>query len=195
MMKGGADMDERDRNTASNEENEQEKTFVPDFSELWKEMYFKTETVWAKAFEEFIRTKSFVNMMDNTLAQYLSNEKNTRKFMEKYFESSPVPTKKDVARVAELVISLEEKIESIETKSIAALQSMAESLLKMADYQQEIKKEILELSKRQQIMQKRLDTVSNLPAVASGTKMTAVSVEKKTAKNKPAKQKTKSDEM
>lgn len=182
-------MDERDRNTANSKEKEQEKTFVPDFSEIWKEVYFKTEAVWGKAFEEFIRTKSFVNMMDTTLAQHLSNEKNTRQFMEKYFESGPMPAKKDVARVAELVISLEEKVDNIESRSITALQSMAESLLKMADYQQDIKNEINELKQQQQIMQKRLDAMSILPASASGSKSPAVSVQKKAGKSKAGKPK------
>ena len=103
-------MTQNKEKTASNDESsQQEKFFVPDYSELWKEWYFRMEDIWSETFRQFITTKSFVNMMNSTLEQYLFNEKLSRQNMEQFLETSPFPTKMDVARVAELTVSLEDK--------------------------------------------------------------------------------------
>lgn len=130
---------------------------VPDFSELWKELYFKNEAIWAEAFKNYLSTKSFVNMMDTTLDQHLTLEKMTRQNLDKFFETTPVPSKQDVARVGELVISLEEKIDTIEFQLLNNFQSMADSLIKMADYQEDIKKQLAAMGKELKTMGSRLD--------------------------------------
>lgn len=134
-----------------------EQVSVPDFSELWKELYFKNEAIWAEAFKNYLSTKSFVNMMDTTLDQHLTLEKMTRQNLEKFFETTLVPSKQDVARVGELVISLEEKIDTIEFQLLNNFQSMANSLIKMADYQEDIKKQLASLEKELKTLGKRLD--------------------------------------
>lgn len=149
---------------------------VPDFSELWKELYFKNEDIWAEAFKHYLSTKSFVNMMDTTLDQHLTLEKMTRQNLEKFFETTPVPSKQDVARVGELVISLEEKIDTIEFQLLNNFQSMADSLIKMADYQDNIKNQLSELKKEVQTLGKRLDKLEkdpvSVPAKAPARKKT-----------------------
>ena len=87
---------------------------IPDMAELWKEMYFTTEGDWAKTMKSFISTETFVAMLDKTLEQYLAMSKISRQQMDKFSEKGVVPSKKDIARVAELVISLEEKIDMME---------------------------------------------------------------------------------
>ena len=134
-----------------------EQVSVPDFSELWKNLYFNNEAIWAEAFKNYLSTKSFVNMMDTTLDQHLTLEKMTRQNLEKFFETTPVPSKQDVARVGELVISLEEKIDTIEFQLLNNFQSMADSLIKMADYQEDIKKQLAAMGKELKTMGSRLD--------------------------------------
>lgn len=150
---------------------------VPDFSELWKELYFKNEAIWAEAFKNYLSTKSFVNMMDTTLDQHLTLEKMTRQNLDKFFETTPVPSKQDVARVGELVISLEEKIDTIEFQLLNNFQSMADSLIKIADYQGKLKNQFSELKKEINSLGKRLDKLEkNLmsePAKAPARKKTA----------------------
>jgi hypothetical protein len=53
-------MTQNKEKTASNDESsQQEKFFVPDYSELWKEWYFRMEDIWSETFRQFITTKSF----------------------------------------------------------------------------------------------------------------------------------------
>ncbi|MGI5880974.1 MAG: hypothetical protein ACOX6L_10340 [Syntrophomonadaceae bacterium] len=134
-----------------------EQVSVPDFSELWKNLYFNNEAIWAEAFKDYLSTKSFVNMMDTSLDKHLTLEKLTRQNLEKFFETTPVPSKQDVARVGELVISLEEKIDTIEFQLLNNFQSMADSLIKMADYQEDIKKQLAAMGKELKTMGSRLD--------------------------------------
>jgi polyhydroxyalkanoic acid synthase PhaR subunit len=133
-LKGAASM--------SMNSNDKEKIHMPDFAELWKEMYFKTETAWADAFKELISTQTFVGIINKALEQNLSNENVTRQMVDKYMEISPVPSKKDIARVAELVISLEEKIDQLEYQFSQTMGKMADSLIKMADHQASLKEEL-----------------------------------------------------
>ena len=145
---------DKEKTAANNESGPREKFFVPDYSELWKEWYFRMEDIWAEAFREFITTKSFVNMMNSTLEQYLFNEKLSRQNMDRFLESSPFPTKNDVARVAELAVSLEEKIDNLEFNVLSSLESMADSLLKLV-ISANIKEE-LEAKKENQALNKKV---------------------------------------
>lgn len=136
-----------------------EKVTMPDFSELWKELYFRSESAWGETFREFLSTSSFVDMMNSMLEQNLFSEKLTRTNWNRYFETSPLPTKHDVSRVAELVISLEEKIDNLEFSTIQSVHSMADSLLKMVEYQETLKNEIGELRKENKALSQKLDAL------------------------------------
>ena len=144
-----------------------EEIHIPDFTEMWKEMYFKTESAWAEAFKEMISTQTFVGFIINSLDQHLSNEKVARQLVDKYMENSPVPSKKDISRVAELVISLEEKIDAVEFQFTQTMVSMADSLLKMADHQAAVKSELTSLRQDLSQIEKKLDSI-NKRAVPSG---------------------------
>lgn len=108
------------------------KIIFPDITELWKEMYFKTEGAWADAFKEFVSTDTFVKMLDQTLNQHLSLEKTSRQNVDKLFELSAAPSKKDLARIAELVISVEEKVDNLDYQLLDNVSRMADGLLAMS---------------------------------------------------------------
>ncbi len=157
-------------------DNVKEEIQIPDFTELWKEMYFKTESAWAEAFKELISTQTFVGLINKSLDQHLSNEKVSRQIIDKYMEMSPVPSKKDISRVAELVISLEEKIDEMEFQFTHTMASMADSLLKMVDYQAGVKDELNGLRQDLSQIEKKLDNLNK--------KVTAVGKEPRATKKK-----------
>jgi len=119
----------------------------PDIMELWKKNYFKTEEALTNAGKEFVSSKVFVDMLDNMRDQYLSYHKVSTQYMDQYFENNPVPSKKDIARVAELVIALEDKIDNLDIQLTDNVNSIAKSLIKLADFHQELKDEVLLLRK------------------------------------------------
>ena len=136
---------------------------MPDFAEVWKEMYFNNENDWARTLKGFIATETFVSLLDKTLEQYLNYNKVSRQQMEKLAEKGINPTKKDIARVAELVISIEEKIDMIEFQTFENFRKITDSLLKMADYQGKIKEEITSLKQEMVMINSKLDKPDENP--------------------------------
>ncbi|MDD2619113.1 MAG: hypothetical protein PHC92_00365 [Syntrophomonadaceae bacterium] len=134
---------------------------MPDFAEVWKEIYYNNESDWARALKGFIGTETFVALLDKTLEQYLAYNKVSRQQMEKLSEKGINPTKKDVARVAELVISMEEKIDMMEFQLFDNFNKMTDSLLKMAEYQGKIRDEIVSLKKEIALIKNKLDKQEN----------------------------------
>lgn len=161
------------------EKEEKDEIIVPNFTELWKEVYFKNEAAIAEAFKEFISTQTFVGFINKSLDQHLSYEKVIRQSIDKYMEVSPVPSKKDISRVAELVISLEEKIDVMEFQFSQTMDTMANSLIKMADYQAGVKEELASLRQDLSKMEKKIDNLTK--------KINALDKEKTTAKKKAPK--------
>lgn len=136
-----------------------EEIHIPDFAELWKEIYFKTESVWSDVFREYVKTQSFVNFLDKNLEQYLAGSKVVQENLDKYMEHNPFASKKDIARVAELVISLENKLDDMEYELVRNMNSVAESLLRMLALQEKMQVELAALKYEINTMKK--DSRSN----------------------------------
>jgi polyhydroxyalkanoic acid synthase PhaR subunit len=175
-------------NTKSRTRGRDENIFFPDFIELWKKVYFKTEESYANISKEFISSNSFVQMLDQIRDQYLSNYKLSTQNLDKYFEINPIASKKDIARVAELVIALEDKLDNLDFQFADNLNSMAKSHIKLADHQQSVKNELLLLKQDISVLNEKLDNIGNtlqsLPQQLNETK--AASVNKKKSRNKNA---------
>jgi len=150
----------------SNSANGERVTF-PNFAELWKELYFKTETAWADAFKEYVGTETFGLLLNKALEQHLSVEKVTRESIDKYFETSPLPSKKDIARIAELVIAVEDKVDNLDGQFTEDLHSMADSLLRMSIVLGENKQEIVTLQQEIARLNKKVDTLSKKAGTSS----------------------------
>lgn len=81
---------------------------------LWKKIYFSNEKVWTSAFRDFIKTDVFANSIDLILNTYLQYLRFYNDLTDRFTEESPLASKRDVARVAELVVSLETKVDNME---------------------------------------------------------------------------------
>ncbi len=161
------------------EKEKKDEVIIPDFTEMWKEMYFTNEAAIAEIFREFISTQTFVGFINKTLEQNLSYEKVMRETIDKYMELSPVPSKKDISRVAELVISLEEKVDEMEYQFSQTMDTMTDILTKMADHQVKVKEEVISLGERLNKVEKKMETINR--------KMNALNKEKAPAKKKASK--------
>lgn len=138
----------------------EEKVSMPDFVELWKELYFNAEDSWASATREFIASKSFIEMLDQIRDQYLSFYKVSRQNMDKYLEGNPLPSKKDIARIAELIIGMEDKIDNLDLHFYENINMLTSSLIKLVDFQEVVKQEILALNKETASINKKLNTIN-----------------------------------
>jgi len=140
----------------NDEKEKQEYVKVPDMVGLWKEMYFAAEESWANTTKELITTQNFVSMLDYMRDQYLSYHKVTEQNLDKYFQVNPIPSKKDISRVAELVIGLEDKIDDLDSQFSDSIGRIVSSLIKLVDFQTDIKDELQALREEVRVLDKRL---------------------------------------
>lgn len=146
----------KDRKTPS--DSAQDALQMPDLMELWKKIYFSTEETWSRSARDFVASDIFIQMLQEIKDQYLSAHKVSTAYMDKYFESNPVPSKKDIARVAELVIALEDKIDALDLQFANNLDSIARSFMKMVDIQQGLHQTVLRLQQEVQLLGQPSDT-------------------------------------
>ncbi|MEN6461940.1 MAG: hypothetical protein ABFC94_11300 [Syntrophomonas sp.] len=145
--------------------NEEESVKMPDMVEFWKTMYFSTEDMWVNAIKEYLTTKSFVGMFNEIKDQYLSCYKIVNQNLDSYLEVNPIPSKKDIARIAELVIALEDKIDNFDFQFSGNTASMTKSLLKMADFNAKQKEEIFSIKVQLDSLNDKLEMILDQNAV------------------------------
>ena len=80
---------------------------------LFKQWYDATGEQWSKAVEEAIGSKQFLEATRPLLESYASINVAFRRASEEYFKRLQLPTTTDIANVAELVVNLEEKVDTI----------------------------------------------------------------------------------
>jgi outer membrane biosynthesis protein TonB len=85
----------------------------PDPYELWRQLYETNERAWSAALEQAMGSPEFGESSGKLLETLLAAQKFSRDNMRIYLETMNVPTREDIARLGELVIGLEEKIDQL----------------------------------------------------------------------------------
>jgi len=110
---------------------------------LFKQWYDATSEQWSKAVEETISSKQFLEATRPLLESYASINIAFRRASEEYFKRLQLPTTTDIANVAQLVINLEEKVDTIEDAlesfenahaNLATLESMTHLELRLEKF-------------------------------------------------------------
>lgn len=141
----------------SGEEKKQE---IPNLVEAWKKIYFESEDALARAIDDYVAGQSFTDFLEQMGSQYLSMYKSSTQNMDRFFANNPVPTKKDIARVAELVVSVEEKVDNFDSEISANMNTLAVNLIKLVDFQTVMKDELIALRQDIQSLQKHMLTLN-----------------------------------
>jgi Poly(R)-hydroxyalkanoic acid synthase subunit (PHA_synth_III_E) len=81
--------------------------------ETWRQLYDANERTWSAALGEAMSSPEFGDSSGKMLETMLAAQKSVRDNMRTYLESMNVPTREDIARLGELVIGLEEKIDQV----------------------------------------------------------------------------------
>lgn len=81
--------------------------------EVWREMYDANERAWTSALEGAMSSPEYDEASGKLLETMLAAQKSIRNNMRTYLETMNVPTREDIARLGELVIGLEEKIDQL----------------------------------------------------------------------------------
>ncbi len=81
---------------------------------FFKQWYDAASETWAEAVGSVIGTEQFMEGVRQFIESYTSSTRTFRRASEEYFRTLQLPTRSDIARVAELVVNLEEKVDRIE---------------------------------------------------------------------------------
>ncbi len=81
---------------------------------FYKQWYDAISETWSKVVGDLIGTEEFTKASSEFLKNYLNFIKSSRKMNEEYFKNLQIPTLTDIARVAELIVLLEDKVDKIE---------------------------------------------------------------------------------
>jgi polyhydroxyalkanoic acid synthase PhaR subunit len=81
---------------------------------FFRDWYNATNETWSKFVEQYIGSEQFMESSAPFLESYASFFKTFRRANEEFFKNLQLPTRSDIARVAELVIALEEKVDQLD---------------------------------------------------------------------------------
>jgi hypothetical protein len=81
--------------------------------EVWRQLYETNERTWSAALEQAMGSPAFGESSGKLLETMLAAQKSVRDNMRTYLETMNVPTREYIARLGELVIGLEEKIDQV----------------------------------------------------------------------------------
>src|ERR1700736_6001388 len=84
--------------------------------ELWRQIYETNERAWNAVLERTVNNPAFAESSGKILETFLSAQKTVRDNMRQYLEQINLPTREDIARLGELIVSLEEKIDQLDDR-------------------------------------------------------------------------------
>jgi polyhydroxyalkanoic acid synthase PhaR subunit len=90
-----------------------ETTEETDVFGVWRQLYDENERAWTAALEQAMGSSEFGESSGRLLETMLAAQKSVRDNMRGYLETMNVPTREDIARLGELVVGLEEKVDQI----------------------------------------------------------------------------------
>jgi len=81
---------------------------------FFKQWYEASSETWSKVVGDIIGEEKFVENASQIMESYTSHYMVTRRANEDYFRNLQLPTRSDLARVAEVIVALEEKVDRID---------------------------------------------------------------------------------
>src|SRR5438105_13042617 len=94
----------------------------PDPFELWRQIYDTNERAWNAVLERTVNNPAFAESSGKILETFLSAQKTVRENMRSYLEQINLPTREDIARLGELIVGLEEKVDQLDDR-LAAIET------------------------------------------------------------------------
>lgn len=127
----------------------------PDPFTVFKQWYEATSGIWSRLADDVVANQEILRASSDFLDSYARLYRALRTGNEEYWHNLQLPTRSDIARVADLVVSLEEKVDSIDD----ALDDLSEQV-KMDDGRVAIEKRIDRLEQRLEHVAKEQQSAS-----------------------------------
>src|ERR1700682_4765130 len=92
--------------------------------EVWKQIYEANERAWNSALEQAMASPTFAESQGRFLESMLAAQKAVRDNPRNFMEAINIRTREDIARLGELITSLEEKIDQLDDRLLRIEQRM-----------------------------------------------------------------------
>jgi polyhydroxyalkanoic acid synthase PhaR subunit len=80
---------------------------------LWRQWYEANQAAWGKGVGEATGTEAFAEMQGKMLESLVGFQKTMRDMGRAQLEALDLPTREDIARLGEIVLGLEEKVDQL----------------------------------------------------------------------------------
>ncbi len=84
-----------------------------DLLTMWRQLYDANEKVWGQASNEFMDSPAFAQWQGRMLETFLGFQKALKDSATAQLQAANMPTRDDIARLGELILGLEEKIDQL----------------------------------------------------------------------------------
>ena len=84
--------------------------------ELWRQIYETNERARNSVLERTVNNPAFAESSGKILETFLAAQKTVRDNMRSYLEQINLPTREDIARLGELIVALEEKVDQLDDR-------------------------------------------------------------------------------
>jgi polyhydroxyalkanoic acid synthase PhaR subunit len=84
--------------------------------ELWRQIYETNEKAWNAVLERTVNNPAFAESSGKIMETFLAAQKTVRDNMKSYLEGINLPTREDIARLGELIVALEEKVDQLDDR-------------------------------------------------------------------------------
>jgi len=125
---------------------------------FFKQWYDATNETWSTLVGNIIGSENFMEVSSEFLKSYASFYAALRRANEEYFRNLQLPTRSDIARVAELVVNLEDKVDHIDN-IVEDFEDGAGSNLSQLPFVLQKLENVASLEQRVESLEKRLERV------------------------------------
>src|SRR5438477_12436014 len=84
--------------------------------ELWRQIYETNERAWNSVLERTVNNPAFAESSGKILETFLAAQKTVRDNMRSYLEQINLPTPEDIARLGELIVDREVKVDQLDDR-------------------------------------------------------------------------------
>ncbi|WCK53380.1 hypothetical protein PP175_18780 [Aneurinibacillus sp. Ricciae_BoGa-3] len=106
-------------------------TFDP--IQLWKSWYDVLEKTWGKSLDDWVKTEEYAAWTGQLQKWFFYSQEQYKKTMDQILNDNNLPNKDELARVAQLVIQLEEKVEKLDDRFDDELLTELQSIRQAVD--------------------------------------------------------------
>ena len=84
-----------------------------DLYAMWRQLYDSNEKVWSQASNEYMDSPAFAQWQGRMLETFLGFQKALKDSATAHLQAANIPTRDDIARLGELILGLEEKVDQL----------------------------------------------------------------------------------